>query len=120
MKNKTLLADLLLIAVLLLGSLVFLIVRNNMGRTGEWAVVAVNGVEIKRYPLSQDGVFMLNDGTNILEIKDRSARITGAECPDKLCVKQGSVRFSGQCITCLPNRLTVTVEGKDSSVDIIL
>jgi hypothetical protein len=36
-------------------------------------------------------------------------------------VQQGRVRYTGQAITCLPNRLTVTIEGgEDSGVDIIV
>ena len=36
------------------------------------------------------------------------------------CVKQGKIRATGQVITCLPNKLTVTdYGGEDSGVDLV-
>ena len=46
--------------------------------------------------------------------------VTGADCPDKLCEK-ASIDKSGESIVCLPNRLSVTVEGEnEKEVDVIL
>ena len=54
-------------------------------------------------------------------IEDGWAWLREANCPDKLCVRQGRVRYSGQVITCLPNRLTVTVEGgATNGVDVVV
>ena len=41
--------------------------------------------------------------------QDGKAYLTSATCPDHLCVNQGKIDQSGETITCLPNRLTVTV-----------
>ncbi len=92
-----------------------------LGRTpGAWAVVRVEGREIARYSLAQDGVYPLNGGTNVLTVENGSAAVTQADCPDKICVEQGRVRYTGQCITCLPNKLTVTLEGGgEPEVDLI-
>ena len=89
--------------------------------SGGWAVVRVEGEITARYPLDTDGTFPLNGGSNILVIENGEAWLSEANCPDKLCVRQGLVRWSGQCITCLPNRLTVTIEGGDNGgVDIFV
>ncbi len=92
-----------------------------LGRTpGTWAVVRVEGREIARYSLAQDGVYPLNGGTNVLTVENGSAAVTQADCPDKICVEQGRVRYTGQCITCLPNKLTVTLEGGgEPEVDLV-
>ena len=92
-----------------------------LGRTpGAWAVVRVEGREVARYSLSQNGVYPLNGGTNVLTVEDGAASVTEADCPDKICVEQGRVRYTGQCITCLPNKLTVTLEGGDApEVDLV-
>lgn len=92
-----------------------------LGRTpGTWAVVRVEGREIARYSLARDGVYPLNGGTNVLTVENGSAAVTQADCPDKICVEQGRVRYTGQCITCLPNKLTVTLEGGgEPEVDLI-
>ena len=85
------------------------------------AVVAVNGEKVAEYSLSENGTYPLNGGTNILVIEDGAAFLEEANCPDKLCVKQGRISRTGQCITCLPNRLTVTVEGAgEPEYDIIV
>jgi hypothetical protein len=33
-----------------------------------------------------------------------------ADCPDKLCIRQGIVSRSGERIVCLPNRVSITIE----------
>ena len=112
--------DLILIAVLLLAAgLLFLLFHS--GKAGAVAVVAVDGEETGRYPLSVSGEFPLNGGTNILVIEDGTAYLREANCPDKLCVRQGKISLNGQRIVCLPNRLTVTiVGGEDAEIDIIV
>ena len=82
-------------------------------------IVRVDGVEIARYSLSDSGRYELNGGTNILVIEDGAAYMLEADCPDHICVSQGKVRYTGQCITCLPNKLTVTVYGTDQGVELV-
>ena len=36
-----------------------------------------------------------------------------ADCPDRLCVRQGAVSRVGESIICLPHELVVTVEGEE-------
>lgn len=120
MKNKKLIADIALIAVLLLVTLGSYLAFNMTTEKGKMAVVKVNNVEIGRYSLDVDGEYSLNGGTNILVIENHSAYLIDADCPDKLCVKQGKIKSTGQCITCLPNKLTVTIVGDgDSGVDFL-
>lgn len=112
--------ELVVLAVLLLAAAAAGL-RFFLGRTpGTWAVVRVEGREIARYSLTQDGVYPLNGGTNVLTVENGSAAVTQADCPDKICVEQGRVRYTGQCITCLPNKLTVTLEGGgEPEVDLV-
>ncbi|MBQ7793186.1 MAG: NusG domain II-containing protein [Clostridia bacterium] len=58
------------------------------------------------YPLSEDTVIDIN-GTNTLVIFDGKAYMSEADCPDKLCMKQGKIGENGGSIICLPNRVTV-------------
>ena len=118
-KGKRVYRDLALIAGLLLLAAV-LYVSQRLGQTeGTVAVVRVDGQEVARYSLAVEGVYELNGGTNTLVIENGKAYLSHADCPDLLCVKQGKISASGQVITCLPNRLTVTVYGGDSGVDIV-
>ncbi len=81
---------------------------------GAQVTVEVDGQEVASYPLSEDlsvEIAGWNGGTNQLEIRGGVVAVTGASCPDQLCVHQGEIRYSGQTIVCLPNRVVVTVEG---------
>lgn len=116
--DKKLLTDVIVVAALLLLSGALLLGMRVTRQDGACAIVRVNGEEVARYSLDADGTYPLNGGTNILVIENRSAHLIEANCPDKLCVRQGVIQYTGQCITCLPNKLTVTVEGVDGGVDI--
>ena len=109
-----------ILALLLLAGVLFLVLR--LGREeGGVAVVRVDGVVTERHALNLPGVFPLNGGTNTLVIENGEAYLSEADYPDLLCVKMGRIRYTGQTITCLPNRLTVTVEGGESNgVDFVV
>lgn len=111
--------DLLLIGGLLLLALVCYLLFAGGKSEGSVAVVCVNGVETGRYPLDQNGRYPLNGGSNILIIEDGAAWLEDADCPDKLCVRQGKVHLDGQVITCLPNKLTITICADNSEVELI-
>ncbi|MBP3623474.1 MAG: NusG domain II-containing protein [Oscillospiraceae bacterium] len=111
--------DLILIGGLLLLALVCYLLFAGSKSDGNVAVVCVNGVETERYPLYQNGRYPLNGGSNILIIENGVAWLEDADCPDKLCVRQGKVHLDGQVITCLPNKLTVTIRADNSEVELI-
>lgn len=105
--------DLFLILLLLVLSLALLLSFFLTRREGEWVTVTVDGVTVGVYSLSVDGAYPLNGGTNLLIIEDGSARMEEANCPDATCVRTGRIRHTGERIVCLPNRITVTVMGKE-------
>ena len=114
--------DLLVIGLFLLLALVlYLVIGATREEGGGVVVVRVDGVETERHALSESGTYPLNGGSNILVIENGEAWLSEADCPDHLCVKMGKIRYNGQTITCLPNRLTVTVEGGESNgVDFVV
>ena len=116
-KRKRLRMDILLIALLLAATGVLYLAFGSTKETGEYAVVRVEGAVAARYPLAEDGVYPLNGGTNILVIENGLAWMQEANCPDHICMKQGKINKTGQVITCLPNLLTVTIEGGEQLVD---
>lgn len=112
--------DLLLIGgCLLLAAVLFAFFRLTSGE-GAGVIVRVDGEETARYSLYDNGIYELNDGTNTLVIENGDAWLSHANCPDSLCVKQGKIHANGQVITCLPNKLTITVYGsEENEVDLI-
>ncbi len=111
--------DLILVGLLLAAALLlFFMVRGNQEKktgSGAEAVVTVDGVETGRYPLSEDGVFPLNNGSNVLVVENGEAWVSEANCPDKVCMGMGRISRNGEFIACLPNRLIVVVEGGEES-----
>ncbi len=86
---------------------------------GAVAEVTVDGEIYGSYPLSVDGVIEITDKdgvvTNLLEISGGKAKMTEADCPDKLCMHQKAVSLEGENIVCLPNRVVVTVNSNEES-----
>ena len=119
-KDEKIRRDVIFIAALLIiSALLFIFLHHN--EVGAGVVVRVEGNEIARYSLSENGTYPLNGGTSILVIENGEAYLSDADCPDRLCVRQGSVKYTGECITCLPNKLTVTVFGaEDSGIDAVV
>ncbi len=112
--------DLILIGAILLVAVVACLFLFLGKEPGAYVIVRVDGVEVGRYSLSEAGEYSLNGGTNLLRIEGGEAYLTEADCPDHLCVKQGRVDKTGETITCLPNKLTVTVYGADEGgVDLV-
>ena len=115
MKKK----DLILIAAILAIILLAFGLMPLFQAEGAYVIVRLNGEEAARYSLAEDGEYELNGGTNILRIEGGRAYLLDASCPDKLCVNQGAITRTGETITCLPNKLTVTVYGAEEEVDIV-
>lgn len=109
--------DALLLAVLLLATLALYLAFGRGQDDGVNVVVSVGGEIVARYPLSRDGVYSLNDGSNILVVEGGSAWIREADCPDQICVLLGKIDRSGQLIVCLPNSLIVYIEGGEETLD---
>lgn len=111
--------DIILIASVLLVALALLLLVEMTKKEGARVVVKVDGNTVAEYSLTENGTYELNGGSNILVIEDGAAYLSDANCPDKLCVHQGKISKTGEVITCLPNKLTVTVYGAAESVDLI-
>lgn len=111
--------DFILIASILIVAVALFLVVELTKEEGAGVTVKVDGVKVAEYSLTSDGTYPLNGGTNILVIENGKAYLTDANCPDKLCVHQGKISRTGETITCLPNKLTVTVFGAQESVDLI-
>lgn len=113
-------ADIIVIAAILIFSLLILAVMTLTRKEGATVAVEINGETVAEYPLMIDAVYTLNGGTNILTIENGTARISESSCPDHICENKGKIKYVGQTIVCLPNRLTVTVKGNaDGGVDLV-
>ena len=107
----------LIVCILLLAGAAFLWIQMSSG-AGEHAVVRIDGLESAEYPLNEDIEITIegyDGGKNVLKIEDGYVSVTEADCPDKLCVKQGEIFRSGETVVCLPHRVVIEIMGGDAS-----
>ena len=115
-RNKTY----ILMAVVILFSLLIYGFQRNIADNGSYAVIKVDGTEISRLSLSEDqemDIEGFDGGFNHLIIKNGACYVSEADCPDKLCQKQGKIRRDGESVICLPHRVVITIEGGEKNSD---
>lgn len=111
--------DILLIIVLLVLSFlpegIFYLAGNEASVARTYAEIQVDGKVYKEVPLSghhgEDQLEIKTDkGRNLVVIKDESIGITEADCPDKICIKEGFVSKPGATVVCLPHKVLIEVK----------
>ena len=63
--------------------------------------------------------FTLEDGSgaNTVQVERGRIRISAADCPDQVCVKQGWISGGAVPIVCLPHRLTIEIVDGGGDLD---
>lgn len=118
-EKKSLRFDIIIIALLLVISALFLLLTLVRRTDGSTVDVEIRGEVVAKYNLAQNGEYSLNGGTNILVIENGEAYLSYADCPDHTCVRTGKIKYVGQSIVCLPNKVTMTVRGNSEGVDFV-
>lgn len=64
--------------------------------------------------LDRDGVYEIAGlaGGVTVRIRSGTVSVTEAACPDRICVRTGTVHSPGAVIACVPNGIVVRVEGR--------
>ena len=106
----------LIIAIVLVAALLWVGLRIT-GKAGTSVRVTVDGKIYGEYRLDDELEIRIGDekSYNMLIIQNGEAYVAEASCPDKLCVHQGKIHYSGQSIVCLPNKVVVEVVGGEQS-----
>ena len=89
---------LLLVLVLAVAAGVYLYAKTRP--KGVEAVIEQDGEVYRRVELDKDG-----------------AHFVSSPCPDKICVNKGIIKRAGESAVCLPQRVSVRIEGGDSEID---
>ena len=113
--------DILLILALLLLAGGFWLWRTATQREGSKVEITVDGEAYPSQSLAEDKVLLLGtDGRCTLVIEDGVAYMASALCPDHVCIRRGKIRYDGETIVCLPNKVIVTVVGgEDNEFDAV-
>lgn len=105
---------LVLIVITILSSLgTFLLSRRHYDE--KYVVISVDGKLYRELPLDKNTETInikSSKGTNVVQITGGKVRILEADCPDKICIKDGSISEPGQMLVCLPNKVVVQVKGQ--------
>jgi hypothetical protein len=56
-------------------------------------------------------------GATIVNIGKEGVFVVSSPCANQLCVAQGKIHRTGGAISCLPNRVVVTIQGGQSKID---
>lgn len=112
--------DYILIAVIvIIAAALFLIFGKMWSENAATVKVTVDGKEQGIYSLSKNQEIEIN-GTNVLVIREGKADMVEADCPDKVCVNQKPISKEGESLTCLPNKVIVTViSGEENKLDVV-
>ncbi len=107
----------LLIVILILGAASTAFVYG-IGRGGDTVEITAAGELYGTYSLNEDREIVIkrHGHTNKVIIKDGAVSMGFSDCKNQVCVHTGEISSSSQAITCLPNRIMVTVCGGDYDV----
>ncbi len=102
------------VLVVLIGIVVFAGFRpERSGLKGNRIRVSVDGSLRMTHPLEMDTVLTVKGiiGDTEVGVSNGGTHIVRSPCPGKNCMHQGEIRNAGRMLICIPNRVTVTVEG---------
>lgn len=105
-----------LLAAGILAAAVLLFCFQIFRGTGDHATVSVtvDGSLFGTYSLEEDQTVEIND-TNRLMIREGSARMEWADCPDQICVHHRDISRDGESIICLPNQVVISIDSTEQS-----
>ena len=112
-RNDVIFIAVLLLVVSLIGA-AFFFLRGE----GDTVTVSVDGKHYGTYPLHTDLTLSIRTGEdgeeeNLLVIRDGTARVESATCPDGICAAHKPISREGESIVCLPHRVVITVHTSD-------
>lgn len=114
-------ADIILFAILVLGSGLLFTLSFIGSSDGAQVVIRSEGKLYGTYNLHEDQTIEVENGNhmNKIIIKDGKVQMSEASCHNQLCVNQGSISKGNQAIVCLPNRVVVEIIGGEEDYDVI-
>lgn len=112
--------DVVIIAAVAVISFAMLAMQVSLpGGDGKLYAVIFCGESRERYPLDENRTVILknNSYTLTVEIKDGYAKVTAADCPDRVCMNTAPVSSVGGYIACVPAKTLVKIV-KDGGGDV--
>lgn len=116
--------DFIVVFILIIITFASWILLNNFTdkKQGNRVEVYVDNQLKHTYALETDGEYEIGDNSNknIIVVKDKQVYMKEADCPDRICVRQGKISNNKETIICLPHKLVVkVVSDKKSKADAV-
>lgn len=119
LKKYDIIAIICVAVIVIISYITVNLLRNDEADT---VVIYVDGKIEKKLDLNKNQEYKVNvdNGYNIIRIKDKKAKIKESDCSNQTCVNTGTISKDGQTLICLPHKVEVTIVSDDKSeVDVI-
>ena len=96
------------------------IIYLNAQETGKkFACIFEDGKLVHKIDLTQvTRAYTIELEGNIVFVEKGQISIIEADCPDKLCIKQGAIENGARPIVCLPNNVVIKLTDDETDVDL--
>ncbi|MFA7637188.1 MAG: NusG domain II-containing protein [Monoglobales bacterium] len=105
------------IAVIVISLSGYFLTGISLAGEEKTVIIESEGRVFAKYPMTETRTVDVK-GRNTVEITPEYVRVTYADCPDKLDVRQGKISSCGGIIVCMPNKMTVRIVG-ESEIDAV-
>lgn len=111
--------DLFIVCLVLLAAIVFFLLGLR-GESAAHVAVSVGSAQVEKLPLSKDGAYPIG-GHLTVRVTGGRVHIEDADCPDRYCMRMGTIGSPGQMLVCLPNQIVVRIVGTgETEVDAVV
>lgn len=113
--------DAFIIVSLIAALLILYFLVPKLAAEGASAVITRGGETVAKISLSADGDYAYPEIPGmVFTVEDGCIAVTQSGCGDKTCMRTGKISHTGEALICVPNRVTVSVKGTESDVDVII
>jgi len=109
----------ILCATLLLAGLYYIFWQPQVDATHARITDSDKNIKVVDLSYSQELHIKGRLGDSILKIKDGKIRFTHSPCKGKVCIHRGWLKYSGETMACLPNKVFVELTGGMKKFDSI-
>ncbi|WLD76108.1 NusG domain II-containing protein [Mogibacterium neglectum] len=110
-------ADIVLFIILVSLGIASSVWLSMTSHSGDKVTVTVDGKKYGVYSLSEDKTIAVKQGNklNVIRIKHGYVTMSEASCQNQVCVKHKAISKTGESIICLPNKVVVSIGGKEAN-----
>ncbi|MBQ4629510.1 MAG: NusG domain II-containing protein [Clostridia bacterium] len=118
-KSTKILATCFSVAAIAAAAGIIYLNNSSDALSGKYACIFENGELVQRIDLTSIvKPHKIELGGNVILVENGRVSMVEADCPDKLCIKQGAITNGARPIVCLPNNVVIKITDDITDVDI--